>query len=373
MKTLFTLDYKNYNPEWKYSKRDSARGIIVFTEKPEPPYLPSDKIALVYARNDGYYKFPGGGIHEGEDKVKALIREVSEEVGLSVIPESVVEYGVVPRFQRSNYLPDTIFDQESFYYFCKVGDGTHQQNLDAYEAEAGFELQVITIEQAIKSNLNYKTEDFFNLAMITRDTNVLQGLIGLPIEPSRATAEFLLEESAKLNPGPWELHSKAVAKAAEKIAKAIVTNGGNMNQDKAYIYGLLHDIGRRVGPTYIAHVIDGYEYLSNMGFEEAGLICLTHSFNLQTVDDYIGKIDVSDKQLSKIKTLLAFREFTDYDRLIQLLDSTCSADGTQNLEARMNDVKRRYGYYPQPKWNKNFELKTYFEKLMNKDFYEVIK
>lgn len=373
MKKLFNLDYKNYNPSWQYSKRDSARGIIVFTDKTEPPFALSDKIALVYAKKDGYFKFPGGGIHKDENKIDALIREVSEEVGLSVIPESVKEYGVVPRFQRSNYLPDTIFDQESFYYFCKVGNGTHQQNLDAYEAEAGFELQVVSIEEAIKKNMNYKTEDLFGLAMITRDTNVLHKLIGQPVEPSRATAEFILEESVKLNPGPWEQHSIAVAKAAEKIAMAVCQNGGNLDPDKAYVYGLLHDIGRRVGPTYIAHVIDGYEYLSNMGFEEAGRICITHSFNLQTVDDYIGKIDVSDEQLEKIKTLLTERPLSDYDRLIQLLDSTCSADGTQNLEARMNDVKARYGYYPQGKWDKNFELKAYFEKQMGRNFYEVIK
>ena len=59
--------------------------------------------------------------------------------------------------------------------------------------------------------------------------------------------------------------------------------------------------------------------------------------------------------------------------IIQLLDSTCGADGTKNMEARMNDVKERYGYYPEGKWKKNFELKAYFEKLMDRDFYEVIK
>lgn len=178
MKILFTLDLKNYDPNWQYSKRDSARGIIIFSEKNNPPFSPTDKIALVFAKNDGYYKFPGGGIHKDEDKVQALIREVSEEVGLSVIPDSVVEYGVVPRFQRSSYLPETIFDQESFYYFCKVDDGTHQQNLDAYEAEAGFELQVVTIEEAINTNESFDSEDEFLKVMILRDTKVLNGLIG---------------------------------------------------------------------------------------------------------------------------------------------------------------------------------------------------
>lgn len=373
MKTLFTLDYKNYNPEWEYSKRDSARGIIVFGEKNGEFYSENDKIALVYAKNDGYFKFPGGGIHADENKIEALIREVSEEVGLSVIPDSVQEYGVVPRFQLSSQYPDVIFDQESFYYFCKVTDDSHQQNLDPYEAEAGFQLQVVTIKEAIEKNLKYKSDDIFNIAMITRDTNVLQGLIGKTMEPSRAIAEFILEEGVRQNPGPWKKHSYAVAQSAEKIARAIVQNGGNMDPDKAYVYGLLHDIGRRVGRTYIAHVIDGYEYLSAMGYENAARICITHSFNLQTTDDYIGEIDVPEERINKIKELLVRRPFTDYDRLIQLLDATCSADGTKNLEARMNDVKARYGYYPQGKWDKNFELKAYFEKLMGKDFYEVIK
>ena len=65
--------------------------------------------------------------------------------------------------------------------------------------------------------------------------------------------------------------------------------------------------------------------------------------------------------------LLDSYEYDDYDRLIQLLDSTCNADGTKNLEKRMEDVKNRYGYYPKAKYDKNFELKTYFEKLMGKD------
>ena len=39
----------------------------------------------------------------------------------------------------------------------------------------------------------------------------------------------------------------------------------------------------------------------------------------------------------------------------------------------MKDVKNRYGYYPQAKYDKNTELKTYFEKLMGKDLYTVLQ
>lgn len=157
------------------------------------------------------------------------------------------------------------------------------------------------------------------------------------------------------------------------MAEAINKNGGKMNPDLAYVYGLLHDIGRQEGYTYIAHVCDGYNFMMNLGYKNVAKICLTHSFNLQDVTDYIGKRDITDEQYNQLGKLLNDVEFTDYDRMIQLLDSTCSADGTQDLEARMSDVKKRYGMYPQAKWNKNFELKSYFEKLMGRDLYDVIK
>ena len=187
-------------------------------------------------------------------------------------------------------------------------------------------------------------------------------------------AEKLLEEGAAKNPGPWREHSLAVARAAEKIALAVNQNCGQekLNPDHAYIYGLLHDIGRQEGHTYIAHVYDGYHFLKSLGYENAARICLTHSFNLQTTEDYIGKIDITPEQMEEVKALLAATSYDDYDRLIQLLDSTCSADGTANLEQRMGDVKARYGYYPQAKWDKNFELNKYFENLAGRDLYEII-
>ena len=371
MKHLFTIDLKNYGADWKRSRRDSARAII---------HVGSDKLALVYATKLGYYKFPGGGIHEGEDKIAALAREVQEEVGLVLVPESVREFGVASRYQKSGLAEDTVFVQDNFYYECEVERDEHgnlkiiSQNLDAYEDEAGFELRIVSIKEAALANRQYRDTDDFNVAIIARDARVLEIMAGMKSEPSRCMAELLLEEGVKKNPGPWREHSYAVASAAEKIARAVNQNCGEekLNPDLAYIYGLLHDIGRQEGHTYIAHVYDGYHFLMSFGYEKAAQICLTHSFNLKTTEDYIGKIDISDNQMEEVKKLLAAAEYDDYDRLIQLLDSTCGADGTLNLEERMNDVKSRYGYYPQGKWDKNFELKAYFEKLAGREYYEII-
>lgn len=371
MKQLFTIDLKNYSDDWKPSRRDSARAII---------HVGEDKLALVYATKLGYYKFPGGGIHEGEDKVAALVREVQEEVGLVLVAESVREFGVASRYQKSGLAENTIFVQDNFYYECDVERDEQgnlkiiSQKLDAYENEAGFELRLVSIKEAALANRLYRDTSDFNIAMIARDTRVLEMLAGMPSEPSRSMAELLLEEGVKKNPGPWREHSYAVARAAEKIARAVNQNCGEekLNPNLAYVYGLLHDIGRQEGHTYIAHVYDGYHFLLSLGYKKAAQICLTHSFNLKTTEDYIGKIDISDNQMEEIKQLLAAAEYDDYDRLIQLLDSTCGADGTLNLEDRMNDVKSRYGYYPQGKWDKNFELKSYFEKLAGREYYEII-
>ena len=371
MKHLFTIDLKNYGADWKRSRRDSARAII---------HVGDDKLALVYATKLGYYKFPGGGIHEGEDKIAALSREVQEEVGLVLVPKSVREFGVASRYQKSGLAENTVFVQDNFYYECEVEHDANgnlkiiSQNLDAYEDEAGFELRIVSIKEAALANRQYRDTNDFNIAMIARDARVLEMMAGLKSEPSRCMAELLLECGVAKNPGPWREHSYAVARAAEKIARAVNQNCDEekLNPDLAYVYGLLHDIGRQEGHTYIAHVYDGYKFLMSFGYEKAAQICLTHSFNLKTTEDYIGKIDISDEQMQEVRKLLNECEYDDYDRLIQLLDSTCGADGTLNLEDRMNDVKARYGYYPQGKWDKNFELKAWFEKLAGRDYYEII-
>lgn len=167
MEQLFEIDLQDYELGDSVFSRPSARGII---------FDDCGRIALVYSTKEEYYKFPGGGILAGEDKKQALIREVKEETGLIVIPDSIDEFGSVLRRQKSNKSPNTIFEQENFYYFCKVSNIITEQNLDEYEAEEGFILRFVYLDEAIDTNLEYKTEDFFNEIMIKRETKLLQML-----------------------------------------------------------------------------------------------------------------------------------------------------------------------------------------------------
>ncbi len=166
MKLLFELDKKDYDPKGTVGRRPSVRGIV----------FKNDKIAMVYSKQYGYYKFPGGGIDEGESQIDTLIREMREETGLLVIPESIQEFGYVHRVQKGSR--EDIFVQDNYYYFCRVEDGQTEQELDAYEAEEEFTLAYVSLEEAIQKNEEaLKTTlvgDEFYTVMIEREVKVLR-------------------------------------------------------------------------------------------------------------------------------------------------------------------------------------------------------
>ena len=184
--------------------------------------------------------------------------------------------------------------------------------------------------------------------------------------PSRSEAERLLKDAAASNPGKWETHSRVCACCAERIAGAC-----GMDPDKAYILGLLHDIGRKFGVGHLRHVSDGYKYMLSLGYDEAAKACLTHSFLIPDLAVYIGKIDTADEDTELVKSALESAVYDDYDRLIQLCDALAGAEGVVNIEERMADVKARYGYYPQEKWDGNVSLLKYFGDMAGCDIYRL--
>lgn len=186
--------------------------------------------------------------------------------------------------------------------------------------------------------------------------------------PSREEAIELLREAERCNPGPWGNHSRVVAHCAEKIALEC----DDLDSNKAYILGLLHDIGRKFGVRHLGHVSDGYSYMMSLGYNEVAKICLTHSFSNLTTDEYIGNFDTMEDELKLIQEALKSSTMDEYDRLIQLCDALAGAEGVLDIEERMRDVKCRYGSYPQAKWDSNLALKEHFEAKMGKDIYEVV-
>ena len=172
------------------------------------------------------------------------------------------------------------------------------------------------------------------------------------------------------NPGPWEQHSLVTADNARRIAEKVP----GMDPDKAYLMGLLHDIGRREGVTGMLHVIDGYDYMTQLGEPEIAVICLTHSFASQNVEHFEGKHDCTAEQKTFIKNFVENRVYDDYDKLIQLCDAISLPEGACIMEKRFVDVALRHGVreYTTTRWRAYMELKKYFDSLCGCDIYTLL-
>ena len=179
-----------------------------------------------------------------------------------------------------------------------------------------------------------------------------------------------LRIAARRNPGPWEQHSLVTADNARRIAQKVP----GMDPEKAYLMGLMHDIGRRCGVTGMRHLIDGYDYLMAMGEEELAVICLTHSFASQNVEHFEGKHDCSQSQKAFIKDFVENRVYDDYDKLIQLCDAVSLPEGACLMEKRFVDVALRHGVqdYTTTRWRAYLNLKKYFDTLCGCDIYTLL-
>ena len=82
-------------------------------------------------------------------------------------------------------------------------------------------------------------------------------------------------------------------------------------------------------------------------------------------------VTLEKKKVETLNEIALHREYLIRD--LQLCDSIGAAEGVVSMEERMGDVKRRYGYYPQEKWDANFALKDYFSKKIGMDIYELLK
>jgi 8-oxo-dGTP diphosphatase len=121
--------------------REAVRGII----------RRENELLMVYSTKDGDYKFPGGGVDEGETYTEALIREIREECG-AIVKNIYNEFGKTIEYDRPMEKEFDVFKMVSFYYICEVEPKLEEQILDDYEKELGFKPVWIAINKAIDAN-----------------------------------------------------------------------------------------------------------------------------------------------------------------------------------------------------------------------------
>lgn len=190
---------------------------------------------------------------------------------------------------------------------------------------------------------------------------------------SKEARELLEIERKKTKDDRWIEHSICVGDSAGRIAKALNENGYDVDIDKAITLGYLHDIGKYNGESQ-GHVMRGYEYLKNKGYdEEYANICLTHSYLNNDILCTAG--GVPDKEKNPFLTdFIKNHEYTIEEKLINLCDLMCpQGNKVFTIDKRLIDIMIRRGAYSNTQYHvkETYKLKEYFDNLLGYNLYDL--
>ena len=165
MRLLFEIGNCSCESDGRRYVRPSVRAVIV----------DSGRVLMVHSKRYNYYKFPGGGIEEGESHLDALLRESREEAGVLISRESVREYGYVHRVESTDIPGYDLFVQDNYYYLADATENT-AQSLDGYEEYEEFTPVLVSARDAIRINRECDHGPK-NQNMIEREARVLELLV----------------------------------------------------------------------------------------------------------------------------------------------------------------------------------------------------
>jgi 8-oxo-dGTP pyrophosphatase MutT (NUDIX family) len=147
----------------KTISREAVRAII----------LRGSSVLMVYSSRVGDYKFPGGGVEDGERYEDALIREVKEECGMTLLAVQA-EFGQVIEYDIPIESDYDVFRMTSRYYLCTADETFGEQALDPYEQDLGFQPVWIDIQDAIRANTHLLQDSSHPPKWTKRDTYILE-------------------------------------------------------------------------------------------------------------------------------------------------------------------------------------------------------
>jgi len=173
---------------------------------------------------------------------------------------------------------------------------------------------------------------------------------------------------------PHAVHILIVAISAAVIARQINKKAGKnlINEERAFVYGVLHDIGRYIVDENKAgypHTIAGYDLCMKLNMPLVAQICLTHAVldtaNVQEYPNYTAEqLDFINNKMTVIKRSL-------YDDLIMLIDLHCRGDKVLPIKERLNKNKLFYNIAAKDYSAKYLDLYSEFTKKYGIDIYQV--
>lgn len=165
MHLISIIDEENYDKSWRTIERSSVRAVI----------MRGNKVALV-KYGEGYYKFPGGGTEDGESHTDTLVREVLEETGLTIIPDTIREIGEVREIRKSYKDEDAIYFASSYYYRASVEENAVAPSYTDEEFAEGCSFEWVDLEKAYATDLEFSRKSY-KYKFVFREACVMRELI----------------------------------------------------------------------------------------------------------------------------------------------------------------------------------------------------
>ncbi len=167
-------------------------------------------------------------------------------------------------------------------------------------------------------------------------------------------------------------HVYGTAVLAEHIAKKL-----NMDSEKCYIMGLLHDIGKIEGDRQKRfHGVVGYEMANRMGLDPiVGRISMLHTFPYNeipascTLDDFfLG----NRNDMEFTHRYVENEPYDDCDLLIQLTDNMAFVRGPTTLEFRIKEwCDRNHKPFLPEHIDPSLKMKAYFDSKLGCSIYDL--
>ena len=136
-------------------------------------------------------------------------------------------------------------------------------------------------------------------------------------------------------------HCLCVGNTAGKIAETLNKSGQDLDVEKIYCLGYLHDYGKTRDPS-ITHTIAGYNLLKELNFpEEYCNVCLLHHHINNDPDCVPCTLPDPEREKFLIDTIKT-HDFTLEEKIIGFCDSICLFYPT-TIEKRFIDCMSRHG------------------------------